>query len=71
MTTQQANQRSIGHHCPVVVALLLAATTIYILFDPVSPSDLESTTAVDWTAFSEANPKAAEYSSREGRLLAV
>lgn len=73
MTAMETSTRStkIANATLMAVALLLAATTAYILIDPVSPSDFEATTGVDWTTFSAANPEAADYLSREARLLAV
>lgn len=72
MTNSATTRRSrVATVVLLVLALLLAAATAYILFDPVSPSNFESTTGVSWDDFSVANPEAADYLSREGRLLAV
>lgn len=54
-----------------VIALLMAATSVFILFVPVSASDFEAATGVGWEAFSSANPEAADYLTREARVLAV
>lgn len=73
MTTRQIEVRSarIARVVLLAVALLLAAATAYILFEPVSASDFESTTGIGWATFSAANPDVADYLSREARLLAV
>jgi uncharacterized membrane protein len=55
----------------VVIALLLATTSTYILFTPIDPSNFESTTGVEWDGFSAENPEAADYLIREARLLAL
>jgi len=55
----------------LVVALLMAAMSAYILFIPVDATNFEMTTGLNWTDFSSSNPGAAEYLTREARLLAI
>jgi hypothetical protein len=71
--TDQSARRGAGIAALIVgvIALLLAATAVFILFVPVSASDFEAATGVDWEAFSSANPDAASYLTREARVLAV
>ena len=55
----------------VIVALLMAAMTAYILFVPVDATNFETTTGLDWAEFSSSNPEAPDYLIREARLLAT
>lgn len=55
----------------IVIALLLAATSAYLLFVPVDSSDLESATGATWESFTAVDPAAADYLAREARVLAV
>ncbi len=73
MTTQQRKQRPnrIASTVLLVMTLLLATMTAYVLFQPIDPSNFESTTGTAWDTFSETNPGVADYLSREARLLAV
>ncbi len=71
--TEQAAGRGGGIAALVVgvIAFLVAAMSLFILFVPVDASDFETATGVGWEAFSSANPEAADYLTREARLLAV
>lgn len=73
MTAQSVVPRSSGvaAFIFVVIALLLAATSAYILFTPIDPSNFEAATGVEWDGFSAGNPEAADYLVREARLLAL
>lgn len=71
-TTQETRPKlGVGGIVFLVVALLLAAMTAFILFVPIDPNDFESTTGLSWTAFSSSNPEVADYLTREARLLAL
>lgn len=57
----------------IVLALLalgMAATAVMILFAPIDANDFEATVGESWEAFSTDNPSAADYLTREARLLA-
>lgn len=71
ITRETARRTGVGAIIVFVTALLLAATTAFILVVPVDASNFETTTGVSWDAFAAANPEAADYLTREARILAV
>ncbi|MGB7858915.1 MAG: hypothetical protein WBM90_00270 [Acidimicrobiia bacterium] len=71
VTTRTRRGIGVGGAAFLIVAMLMAAMTVYILFVPVDTANFETTTGLSWSDFSSSNPKAAEYLIREARLLAI
>lgn len=70
-TKQTPGKLGVGGTVFLIVTLLLAAMTGFILLVPIDANNFEVTTELSWDAFSSSNPEAAEYLMREARLLAI
>lgn len=73
MTTTKQTPRNLGVAGAVflIVAVLMAAMTAFILFVPIDANNFEETTGLSWADFSSSNSEAAAYLTREARLLAI
>lgn len=71
VTTSTRHGIGVGGAAFLIVAMLMAAMTVYILFVPVDAANFETATGFSWAGFSSSNPKAAAYLIRESRLLAI
>lgn len=73
MTSRTPIRKSVRVSATVLtaIALLFTAMMTYILLVPVDGNDFESVTDQSWDLFSAANPQAADYLTREARLLAM
>lgn len=71
VTTSTRRGIGVGGTAFLIVAMLMTAMTVYILFVPVDAANFETATGLSWAGFSSSNPKAAEYLIREARLLAI
>jgi len=71
VTTRTRRGVGVGGAAFLIIALLMAAMAVYIIFVPVDAINFERTTGLDWAEFSSSNPEAADYLFREARLLAI